>query len=409
MAELHQLKRLILSRYRQFHYAEVDLIDPETGMMLSDLCLIGPNGSGKSTLLAELYLALTPGVLPVTPPRDDLADALVLARYGTDGEDLYLARPPLSNASDSLIFSTAIEQSEKWREFQKSPFTFTEFCDHFSTFLVDGPVPAGVRGKSTAWFSALVSLVDGAPADDFTTFLEKRFRERESDYHRYLKRPENREKTIAGVEQEFEAASPYVLTALKAIWETIMSSSGVQFDFSKPDAPVLADSGSSFSFSHLSPATQGLLLRLGHVFSQYFGQELHEGALFLDTPEDGLHPEISQGLIDLYRTILLMQKAPLFVATHSPLIAASFPPARRLRLKLNRDGFVTLFKGIAPDGIEPNQLLKSDFEIETTLPTPRGAASRSGRYSQLKRAIQESENQDELADLIDEVMTIRKF
>ena len=409
MAELHHLKRLILSRYRQFEYAVVELTDPETGREIPDLCLIGPNGSGKSTLLAELYRAVNHGSKPVTPPRDDLADALVLAKYGTDGDDLYLARTPLTASGDSLVFSVAIEQSEKWSEFANSPLTFTEFCARFSEFLVEGPISGRAPGKKSAWFSPLLSLVDGSPADGFDAFLAKRFRERESDYHQYLKRPGNREKTIAELEQEFDAASPYVLSALGEMWEKITESSALQFDLSKPTQPVLAGNGGTFSFSHLSTAMQGLLLALGHVYSQYFDQELREGVLFLDTPENGLHPEMIQSLIPLYRRILSTQRASLFVATHSPLMASQFPPGRRLRLSVNTKGHVTISPGIAGEGSDADQILKSDFEIGTTRPTPRYTETRNGRYAQLKRAIQESDDQDELADLIDEVMTIRKL
>lgn len=409
MAELHHLKRLILSRYRQFHHCAIDLTDPETGTVLPDLCLIGPNGSGKSTLLAELYQAIEPDSAPLTIPGDDLADALVLAKYGTDGDDLYLARNPHTGVGDALVFSAAIEQSEKWEVFTASPLTFTEFRDQFSDEMIDGPAPAPAPGRSSAWFSPLVALVDGRPADGFDGFIAKHLQERDDDYHRYLKRPENREKTIAEVEREFETHSPYVLTALKEIWGSVMQSSALQFDLNRPNAPVIAGNGDAFSFSHLSPPTQGLLIQLGQVYSQYFGHELREGYLFLDTPETGLHPEMLQSLIDLYRTILFTQKAPLFVATHSPLIASQFPPSRRFRLKLNREGVVSLFPGVAGEGSDPNQILKSDFEVDKLQSAPRATAIKSGRYSQLKRAIQESENQDELADLIDEVMTIRKF
>jgi len=408
MAELLHLKRLFLSRYRQFAHCGIDLTDPETGTILPDFCLIGPNGSGKSTLLAELYQSMDPAGAPVTPPDDSLADALVLAKYGTDGDDLYLARHAAGIEGETLVLSTEIEQSDQWESLATSPPGFEEFRSRFADHLLDSPVPSPASGNRRAWFSPGRSLLDGAEAGDFAAFLDRHLEERESQFHHYLKRPENREKTVAQVEQEFEAGAPYVLTALREIWGTLMEPCGLRFDFAQA-APVLLPGGGELPFTALSPAIQELLLQVGQIYSQYFGTDLRTGSLFLDTPEEGLSPELRGTLIDLYRTFLLTQKTPLFVATHCPLIAAQFPPARRLRLKCGTNGSVTLVKGVAAAGSDLDRILKSDFESETHVATPRNTEAKSSRYTRLKRAIQESENQDELADLIDEVMTMRKL
>ncbi len=409
MAELHHLKRLLLSRYRQFAACEIDLTDPETGAILPDLCLIGPNGSGKSTLLAELHQCMDPCAAPVTTTHDDLADALVLAKYSTDGDDRYLARHAAGIEGDILVLDPAMEESDQWATLASSPPDFEEFRTRFADFLLDEPVPSPAPENRRAWFSPDLSLLDGREAGDFAAFLARHLEERECQYHLYLKRPENRDKTIAEVEREFEAATPDLLTALKDIWGSLLEPCGLRFDFAQTAAPVQLPDGSSLPFDALSPAIRNLLRRLGQVYSQYFGTDLREGSLFLDTPEEGLAPELRSALIDLFRTFLITQKAPIFVATHCPLIAAPFPPARRLRLKYRPDGSVALLKGVAAAGSDPTRLLKSDFESNLQHTAPRHGEARSSRYTQLKRAIQESENQDELADLIDEIMTMRKL
>lgn len=408
MAELHHLQRLVLFRYRQFTYAGIDLTDPETETILPDLCLIGPNGSGKSTLLAELYQSMDPAGAPVTTPGENLADALVLARYSTDGDDLYLARHAAGVAGDTLVLSTEIEQSDQWETLTTSPPGFEEFRSRFSDYLLEGPVPSPAPGNRRAWFSPGLSLLDGVETGDFAAFLERHLEARESHFHRYLRQPENRDKTVAEVEREFESGSPYLLTALKDVWASLMGPCGIRFDFAQASAPVLLPGGGSLAFDALSPAIQGLLLPLGQVYGQYFGSDLRSGSLFLDTPEEGLSPQLRTGLIDLYRSFLLTQKAPIFVATHCPLIAAQFPPERRLRLTFAADGSVTLAKGVAASGSDLSRILKSDFEADPQSTAPRNSEARNSRYTQLKRAIQESENQDELADLVDEIMTMRK-
>lgn len=409
MAELHHLKRLLLSRYRQFAHARIDLTDPETGTILPDLCLIGPNGSGKSTLLAELHQGMDPCAASVTAAHADLADALVLAKYSTEGEDRYLARHATGIDGEILVLDPAMEESDQWATLASSPPGFDEFRTRFAGYLLDEPVSSPAPENHRVWFSPGLSLVDGEDAGDFAAFLERHLEERESHYHLYLKRPENRDKTVAEVEREFEAGAPYVLTSLKDIWGSLMEPCGIRFDFAQTAAPVLLPDGGSLPFDALSPAIRNLLLRLGQVYSQYFGTDLRHGSLFLDTPEEGLSPELRSALIDLYRTFLITQKAPIFVATHCPLIAAQFPPARRLRLKCRPDGSVTLSKGMAAAGSDLNRILKSDFESDLQHAAPRHSEARNSRYTQLKRAIQESENQDELADLIDEIMTMRKL
>jgi hypothetical protein len=408
MAELHHLKRLFLFRYRQFAHCGIDLTDSGTGTILPDICLIGPNGSGKSTLLAELYQSMDPTGAPVTAPDARLADALVLARYSTDGDDIYLARHAAGIKGDTLVLSTEIEQSDQWESLETSPPKFDEFHSRFSAYLLEEPVSPPSPDNRRAWFSPGVSLLDGTTAGDFYAFLESHLEERESQFHLYLRRLENREKTIAEVEREFEADAPHVPIALKEIWGSLMAPIGLQFDFSRAN-PVLLPDGDSLPFTALSPSIQTLLLRLGQVYSHYFGTDLHAGSLFLDTPEEGLSPELRATIIDLYRTFLLTQKVPLFVATHCPLIEAQFPPAHRLRLKCEADGTISLEKGVAAAGNDLNRILKSDFESEADLTSTRNTEARSSRYTRLKRAIQESENQEELADLIDEVMTMRKL
>jgi len=89
------------------------------------------------------------------------------------------------------------------------------------------------------------------------------------------------------------------------------------------------------------------------------------------------------------------------------LIAAGFAPSQRRRLQVGPNDEVTFARGIAPKGASIDEVLRDDFGLaySTSVPKTTGAPA----AARLKRAIRESEDEDELADLIDEVISIRKF
>src|SRR5690606_28109586 len=118
-------------------------------------------------------------------------------------------------------------------------------------------------------------------------------------------------------------------------------------------------------FAALSPSIQTLLFRFGQIYSQFFGTDPRPGSVFLDTPEEGLSPELRSTLIDHYRSILPKHQAPLVVATHCPLIAAQFPETSRLRLNYGTDGTVVLAQGSAVESVRSEIETETGSDIET--------------------------------------------
>jgi energy-coupling factor transporter ATP-binding protein EcfA2 len=406
MSHSQRLTRLVLSRYRQFRFCPIDFAPEESGNGIRDLCLIGPNGSGKSTLLAELYQALNPATLPLKETSAESDDALHLAKYTRGGTEFYVARIPGEAPEHTLYFRNEIETSTEWETLNEDPPSFRQFRDRFADFLIEEP--ENFRAPtSPVWFSPERNLLDGEPLESFASFVGKKENQREADFHHYLMLPENREKTVSAIEREFSQLTPDVLIEVEEIWNRILQPTFNRVALGNEEGPVVTRDGNALPFSALSPALQRLLLQIGHLLA-HPGSEAHlPGPLFLDSPEEGLHPSTILDMIPLYRALVPGRHRSILTATHSPLIAAQFPPAQRLRLELDENGNTTVKPGVSAEGADPNQILKSDFQLSRLQPGPGPLPAT--RYSKLKRAIQSTDDQDELADLIDEVMTIRKY
>jgi hypothetical protein len=138
----------------------------------------------------------------------------------------------------------------------------------------------------------------------------------------------------------------------------------------------------------------------------------HPGAcLFLDEAGDGLHPALALDLLPLFRSLTASPGERRFLATNSPLVASQFAPASRIRFARDDDGASTLVRSTAPASVPIATLLEMDFGVIESSPAAAPAppaAPAAANSSRLKRAIRESDNEEELADLIDEVMSIRK-
>lgn len=408
MSDIPVLKRLLLVRDPRLPFLDLDLTDPDMGTPLAEVCLIGPNGSGKSTLLARLHEAITG-----QPRWMESEEGWFLAKYALgEGGDLYLAKP--FGGGDGHVFRPEIEATEPWETLATDPPPFEELRTVFPEDLVLESAP-GFASTGALWFDPDRCLVDGEAGDDLSSFLGSCLHERQEAFHRFLRAPENREKTVAEVEREFEASSPLALPLLKKAWNRLLAPSGLRAEFGCEDGSFFDPSGRPVAAERLGGALRNALLRTGLAATR------GTAALFLDTPEEGLHPELVLDLIPLYRSLAEADPPRLFVATQSPLTASCFAPASRLRLVPGEDGVLRIVRGGAPEGTGIDDVLQSDFGIAKAPPLPKAEAAPAAESesetvveppsdpSDLKRAIQETDDEDELADLIDEVISIRRI
>lgn len=152
----------------------------------------------------------------------------------------------------------------------------------------------------------------------------------------------------------------------------------------------------------MSTGIRNFIFKIGHIYSLYFNRTIERGFLLVDEPENSLFPDFLYDLVDIY--FQLTKNTQLFMATHSPIIAAQFEPCERVILEFNDEGFISAHKGITPTGDDPNDLLVKDFGIESLL--GKEGIKNWERYIQLKVLIPQTENWEEKQKLMAEYMEI---
>lgn len=397
MSDAPVLKRLLILRDDRLPFVDLDLTDPESGEPLGEICLLGPNVCGKSALLGRLHEAMTG-----RPRWMELGEAYFLAKWQIDGDELYFAKP--FGGGEGVCFRPAIEASPEWSTFSQAPPAFEDLRTIFASDVILEAAP-GFGSIASLWCDADHCLVDGESPGDLTAFLELSLHARQEAFHRFLRSPGNRERTIAEVEEIFEATSPHALPHLREAWDRLLAPSGLQVELAGDEARFLDRSGSPVAMERLGSALRRSLLLTGLAAS-------HPGThLFFDDAGEGLHPALALDLVPLLRALAGDQGQRRFIATNCPLVASRFAPLNRIRLERDAEGLPTLVRSTATADASISTLLEMDFgviEAPATAHSAPPAAPAGATSSRLKRAIRESDDEEELADLIDEVMSIRK-
>ena len=127
-----------------------------------------------------------------------------------------------------------------------------------------------------------------------------------------------------------------------------------------------------------------------------------ECIICIDEPERSLFPDIQMELIPYY--VQMQPTAQFVVATHSPVIAASFKPEERFILYFDKTGDVRIKRGYAPEGDDPNDILKEDFEL-THLMNEFGIRMYE-RYRELKQKALNEKDPIHKTELIKEAVAL---
>jgi energy-coupling factor transporter ATP-binding protein EcfA2 len=146
--------------------------------------------------------------------------------------------------------------------------------------------------------------------------------------------------------------------------------------------------------SGLSTGTKGLLLSMFPIYEL----DTTDSIILIDEPERSLFPDMQIDLIENYQN--LAPKSQIIVATHSPFIAASFEPEERFILYHDEDGKVTIRQGESPIGDDPNDILRSDFNINYYNKFGQEAYK---RYVSLKEQMANENNPQRKKDLLKDV------
>lgn len=133
----------------------------------------------------------------------------------------------------------------------------------------------------------------------------------------------------------------------------------LEVDIEGTKAPIVlrTKGGTQLVYNVLSTGTKQILTTAIPVFKSQIGS----GVVLFDEPERSLFPDIQRGLIEYYTS--LAPEAQFFFATHSPIIASAFEPCERFILYFDENGEVNFHNGVAPEGDDPNDILRQDFDM----------------------------------------------
>jgi hypothetical protein len=247
----------------------------------------------------------------------------------------------------------------------------------------------------------------------FWNVLIYRVKQREDAWQEYLRRDENRSKSVERAEADFQRSYPDILESVAELWNDILEVAGLEFDYANARRPVqLSDNLEAFvvlrrtkepvPYNALSSGIRNFIFRLGHIYSLYFQRDVQYGFLLVDEPENSLYPDFLYDLLDKYLNVI--RNTQFFAATHSPIFAAQFRPEERVVLDFDEDRYVTSRRGTVPEGDDPNDLLSKDFEVRSVY--GREGLAKWERFLQLRRLIKKTRDSAERRAMIDEYMSI---
>lgn len=412
MSELPAIHRLILSQFRQFRFCDLDLRNPRNGEPLRQVCLLGTNGAGKSSVMAQLYRASRflagMGSGAENPAGPDPRDSLILVGVAVAGEPFYLAMKGTGSpevGENARWFRGEIETSPDWAALSRAMPGFQDFIEFFSDYEISNEeeFPTFSAPTALSYFAPSLWTVNGRPLSSFEGFLLEKRAERQRQYHEFLQREENRDRTVAEVEAEFQKEFPGVLFALAGVWRETLAADCLTFRPGHEPPFHCLVTGDDLEFSSLASGLRRYLLGTAELYSRFYQHPEYSGILFLEMPEAGLHPSLTATLMKFYQDLAGGHPGQLFLETHSEEVAARFAPEERFHLRFDPE------LGI---------VCSTDYVPSPDLPREGGGRSpsskngrrsgRSPRVERLRRTIQETVDQDELADLIDEVISLKR-
>jgi hypothetical protein len=408
---------------------ELDFTNPETGEPLDKVCFIGRNGTGKSKLLRMIdwffnsilnHFKSYSIAIPNLGYYDESGKIVFEFQFekkryqvlyfkktvhllnfhavSSNERDVFLHKFFFFNEVNDLITDSEFKkysESTLHEEFvnklvlHDNSSDLLIYCPPESSnndYLSISDVPATNVSEAYQLDQNLSyrHLVSAHEIVSFWKTLLFNLIKRRDEREVFENLPESLIKTKQELLSEFNSKSKDILESLDKVWNNILLKAGLEFDFKNAVIPYqlnenlkayikLAKTGETIRYNQLSTGIRNYIFRLGHIFSLYFNREIERGFLLVDEPENSLFPDFLFELVETYQEIIRDKRGQnntqMFFATHSPIIAAQFAPFERIILDWNDDASVKVYKGTAPEGDDPNDILKQDFGLKEIMGT----------------------------------------
>lgn len=392
-----------IGEYRQFKNIKFDFTYPEghpkAGQPLEKVCFIGENGTGKTALLNVIWESI------------EKWESLVLeTKYSFEGSPYALSNTnegvktqineqvTLWASADEFIadwmyysYSEDIKKSldmtsNFWRNVDKvkkyclfikdsvsreaDAFLADQrelpqtFSDIFKTTTQIEESKAAFQDRiEKAGAKQAISLGDMASLSTWQ-YLLREIISYDGETPRFMvnlgaKARESTSKTLKDLEG-WLAKNPRI-ELQKECLNPLLDKLFLELDLVGEDGALLAlqtKQGTKIPNNTLSTGTRQLLATAIPIYKF----DTNGTVILFDEPERSLFPDIQRELVNYYTG--LAPEAQFFFATHSPIIAAAFEPCERFILYFDENGEVKFHNGVAPEGDDPNDILRQDFGME---------------------------------------------
>lgn len=373
----------------------------------NEACITGANGTGKSTLLEDLHHHFaangggSTGDFQSRPPQE-----VIITTLEKDEEIIH--RITVGNPEASHTLHTCAD-SEWFRErlstWENEATTAAQIAEELTGGEAGGALTEDHKGADhDVLYLSTESEHRGSTAlPKLTQRLNEHFSDRRDQFLLFLAGASTQQKKVIDAIADFRETTPNLLEELATIWDdALKDSAGITF---LPNTATFAFSGTGeqANFSSFSVSLRRFLSRTGALFLDFRLPGTRPSLVLIDEPEIGLTPELSSRFLQIAREITADQPTQLIVSSKSPDIESTFPNLSRITLKIDNTG--SRIAELPTIAIEDNSETPAP-ETPATVPN-RGHGKIA--LSKLKRAIEETDDQDELANLVDELMSLRKL
>ena len=396
--------------YRQFKNIKFDFTYPEghpkAGQPLEKVCFIGQSGTGKTTLLNiiwnffiinddgyQLYKKKQLNRIHSLEPYRVFEKVAVTA--DANGKSVRFDNSSFKNYEDSLFENLAvIASSVEWlleSRIQEEVELANKLCLYVDDSSINHSYTLTAnRNESDFGNKAYVAnsndifLANEKREETINKLINSKVMALQSMDSRYLwnyllndidKYDENLKKIAIDLIQRNGSFSPNRLADKLSKWQEenpnpkidiaqnclnpILENFFLEVDIEGTEAPIVikTQGGIALTYDTLSTGTKQLLSTAIPIYKSH----IEKGVVLFDEPERSLFPDIQRELIKYYTS--LAPEAQFFFATHSPIIASAFEPCERFILYFNENGEVNFHTGVAPEGDDPNDVLRQDFNL----------------------------------------------
>lgn len=418
-----KIKKLKIDSYLHLKDLEFDFTYPEghkrAGEPLDKICFIGQSATGKSTLLkllSETILYLLrleivngKSLWPINNYCKTLENGTLELIF--DENELILEKTHISFKARNFTFddssggsiSKLLYNSNNLNKilYFDSNYVSNENIKYFNT----NPLEIVFEKRNTNYKDLDEFIFNEDISDVYLIKLLETFLEHRQKYDTKV-----RELLLKGYISNLEKfnyefkrwqdENPNPIEDFSSKFDSILNKLNLEIDKVNVDFPIPFKNkinNEIIPIGGLSTGTKALLLYLLPLYQIDTSQSI----VLIDEPERSLYPDIQMELMDFYRNV--SPDAQFIIATHSPFIAASFEPEERFILYFD-DNQVKVRRGSSPIGDDPNDILKSDFQLEYLM--NKDGRNAFEQYKKLQKQLGEEKNTKKKDEILDELMEI---